>query len=110
MEKVELMQIEDSFMIDSIGLILIPSFDLPPEGNWKNITEEVTIRNLEGVEITAEALFSIAHLNIKDPTVNVSKRWPILISLRGICKELVPVGSTIFVSKSTREAVTGQNV
>jgi hypothetical protein len=33
MDKVELMQIEDSFMIESIGLILIPSFELPSEGD-----------------------------------------------------------------------------
>ena len=109
MDKVELMKVEDTFLIESIGLVLAPSFDLPPEGKWVNINETVTIGTPEGKAITAEALFSVAHMNIKDPAISVSKRWPILVSLKGVGKECVPVGSVVYVTQSTKQAVTGQN-
>lgn len=60
MEKVELMQVKDTFMIESIGLVLAPSFELPPEGKWQSITEEVTIHTPDGGEFSTEALFSSA--------------------------------------------------
>ncbi|MBU2983986.1 hypothetical protein KO528_01365 [Saccharophagus degradans] len=109
MNKVELMQIEDTFLIKSIGLVLAPSFDLPPEGKWVNISEVVTIKTPDGNEVCADALFSVAHLNIKDPSVSVNQRWPILLSLRGIKQEAVPVGSKVYVSPSTKKAVAGGN-
>jgi hypothetical protein len=108
-DKVELMKVEEAFMIESIGLVLAPSFTLPPEGKWKNIQERVTVETPDGNTIIADALFSIAHFNIKDPTVSASKSWPILVSLTGVAKENVPVGSTLYVSHSTKIAVTGQN-
>jgi len=103
------MKVEDTFLIDNIGLILAPLFELPPEGRWENITETITIRTPQGEEIKTEALFSVAHMNIKDPSVSVSKRWPILISLEGVTKKSIPIGSTVFVSKSTKRALTGKN-
>ena len=109
MDKVELMQVEDTFLIESIGLVLAPPFELPPEGKWTNITEEISVRTPAGAEYSANALFSVAHLNIEDPTVSASKRWPILVSLRGITKECVPVGSTIYVSRSTKQSIVGKN-
>lgn len=109
MGKVELMKVEDRFLIDSIGLVLAPSFKLPPGGKWINIKETVSIKTPEGNEVSAEARFSVAHMNIKDPNVCVSKRRPILVSLNGISKESVPIGSTVYVSQSTKQAVTGEN-
>ncbi len=109
MEKVELMRVEDTFMIESIGLVLAPSFELPPEEKWKNITEEITIQTPDGGEFSAEAFFSVAHLNIKDPIVSVSKRWPVLVSLRQTSKEKVPVGSKVYVSQAIKNAITGRN-
>ena len=48
-------------------------------------------------------------MNIKDPSVSVRKRWPIIVSLKSVSKESVPVGSAIYVSQSTKQAVTGKN-
>jgi hypothetical protein len=103
----ELMKIEDTFMIKSMGLVLVPSFELPLNGKWKNITEQVIIETPGGKTLNVEAFFSVAHLNIKDPTVSASKRWPILVTLRGVEKESVPVGSKIFVSPDTKKSITG---
>ena len=109
MDKVALMEVEDTFLIESIGLMLAPSFDLPQEGKWVNINETVTIQTPEGKNLSAEALFSVAHLNIKDPSISVTKRWPILVSLKGVSKDCVPIGSTIYVTQSTKQSVVGQN-
>jgi len=35
LEKVELMKVEDAFMIERLGVILAPSFEPPPEGRWE---------------------------------------------------------------------------
>ncbi|WP_041324536.1 hypothetical protein [Saccharophagus degradans] len=109
MDKVELMKVEDTFAIESIGLVLAPSFDLPQQGKWVNINETVTIETPEGKSLSADALFSVAHLNIKDPSVSVTKRWPILVSLKGVSKESVPIGSTVYVSQLTKQSIIGQN-
>ena len=110
MEKVELMTVEDTFLIESIGLMLAPSFDLPPVCKRVNINETITIQTTEGKYISAEALFSVAYLNIKDPSVSGSKRRPILLSLKGVSKESMPVGSTIYVTQSKKLALAGLNV
>jgi len=109
MDRVELMKIEDTFMIESIGLVLAPSFDLPPEGKWKNINETVAIKTPEGLELEVKALFSVVHMNIKDPTVSAKKRWPVLVSLKEVKKESIPVGSTVFVAQSTKLSLVGSN-
>lgn len=109
LDKVELMIVTDSFMIESIGLVLVPSFELPAEGKWENISEKVTIKTPNGDEILVDAFFSVAHMNIKDISVSASKRWPVLVSLRGVKKESVPIGSVVYVSKSTKKAIFGQN-
>ena len=109
MSEVELMKIEDTFLIESIGLVLAPSFELPPKCTWVNINETVVLETPKGIKISAEALFSVAHMNIKDPTVSVSKRWPIIVSLKNISKECVPIGSIVYVSHSTKQAVAGEN-
>lgn len=108
MDKVELMKIEETYKIEGRGLILAPSFELPPSGKWENITEQVLIQTPRGEEIIADAMFSVAHLNVKDPNVSISKRWPLIVSLNGISKENVPVGSLVFVSIETKYAVAGK--
>ncbi len=109
MDNIELMKVEDTFLIKSIGLVLAPSFELPPDGKWVNISETVNIKTPEGCDISAEALFSIARLKLKDPSVSVSKRCSILVSLKGISKECVPIGSVVYVSHSTKQAIVGKN-
>lgn len=108
MDKVKLMTIEGTIMLPGNRLVLTPTFDLPSEDAWQNINERVVIQNPEGMELETEALLSVAHLNIRDPLVSFSKRWQIFISLSGIEKESVAVGSTVFVSPSTKKAVKGQ--
>ena len=103
------MRIEDTFFIKSFGLVLTPSFDLPSEKKWVNISEIVTIETPDGKEVCAEALFSVAHLNIKDPSASVNKRWPILIALHGIKQGAVPVGSKVYVTPLTKKTVIGSN-
>ncbi len=109
MEKVELMRVQDTFYIESIGLVLAPSFELPKNGNWVNIREEVTIKTPNGKEMNVKALFSLTHLNIKDPEVNVSKRWPVILSLFDVEKKDIPVGSTVYVDKSTKSSLLVSN-
>lgn len=106
MDRVELMKVDDVFMIERIGLVVSPSFDLPVAGGRVNINETVMIKTPDGKEVLVEALFSVAHLKIHDPSVSVKKRWPVFVSLKGVAKENVPVGSSVYVSQSTKRILT----
>ncbi len=105
MDKVEIMRIEGTFMVKSYGLILTPSFELLPNGKWEDINEVITIQKPDGSKIEANGLFSVAHMNIKDPSVSISKRWPILLSLKGISKEEVPIGSIVLGTQETKASI-----
>ena len=107
MQKVELMEVQDTFDIKNVGVLVVPSFDLPPQGKWQSLTELVTVKVPGGQQIEAEALFSMIHVNIRDPEVGANKRWQIVLSFRTLPKTDLPVGSKIFVSKSAYEAVRG---
>lgn len=106
-QQVKLMEIQDTFDIKSVGVLVVPSFDLPPQGKWQSLNELVTIEIPDGRQIEAEALFSVFHLNISDPEVKANKRWKIVVSFKTLTKADLPIGSKVFVSKSAYEAVHG---
>jgi hypothetical protein len=107
MQNFQLMEVKDIFNISSIGVLVAPLFDLPPHGKWKAFSEVVTIKPPEGdfFELTAD--FSAMHLNIKDPSISVTKRWQIVVSFKNIEKFQIPLGSKVLVSAAAIEMVTG---
>lgn len=107
MQRFELMVVEDAFDIKSVGVLLSPSFDLPPHGKWQTFNETVSIQLPNGELIEADARFSAIHLNISDPTVGANKRWQIVASFKNLTKNEVPVGSKVFVSSKAMEAIKG---
>lgn len=85
-------------------LIIHPDLSVPPAG-WNQRTETVTILTPEGREFEATATFCLSHINIKDPRVSIDQRWRVIVCLEGMTSDSVPVGSKIFVSRETREAL-----
>ena len=85
-------------------LIIHPDLSVPPAG-WKERTETVTILTPEGREFEATATFCLSHINIKDPRVSIDQRWRVIVCLQGMTSDSVPIGSKIFVSRETRDAL-----
>jgi hypothetical protein len=109
MTKVELLTVEDRFQLSGVGLTVVPDFPVPK--GWANVSAVVTVVTPNGEEFDAVAQCNLTHFNFRstDAMASIDRRWRILLSLPDVLKERVPVGSRIFVSKSVRTAVLGEN-
>jgi hypothetical protein len=77
----ELLTVADYFDITGRGLVLVPDFDLPQQGNWKNFSASVVVLTPTGQRLELQADCSLVHFNIRDPKVDVSKRWRVSVAL-----------------------------
>ena len=93
------MTIENSFHVESKGLILAPDLPAFREKNWENFTDEVTIQTPSGKESTYTASFELAYFNIHDPKRGKDSFCRIVISLKGACKKTVPIGVSFLSEK-----------
>jgi hypothetical protein len=109
LENKPLLEVTDTFNISSIGLLVVPSFDLPPNGKWESFSELVTVEHPDGSKFQLNANFSVIHLNIRDLSVGANKRWQIVCSFKGIEKSAVPAGSKIYVSTHAMLMVKGEH-
>ena len=108
MSRVELLTVEDCFLIEGRGTIVIPDFSVPK--GWKDRTETVTVTRPDGHEYEAKAQFSMAHFRPLNPKASIDQRWRIIVLLLGGKKEEVPPGSKISVSQEIRDAILPHNV
>ena len=104
MTSIELLTISDYFQLPKIGLVLAPDFALPKTG-WSNFGSEVVVERPDGSQLPTTAKFSQTHFLIKDPSVPIDKRWRITVSLPGLTKRNVPIGSKILVTPATAARV-----
>ena len=103
MNRVELLTVEDRFLIEGRGVIVIPDFAVP--NGWKNRTEIVAVVTPDGQQYEAAAWFNMSHFKPVDPNSPVEKRWRIIILLLDRKREELPVGSKILVSQEARDAI-----
>jgi len=97
MTSIELLTISDYFQLPKIGLVLAPDFSLPRAG-WTNFASEVVVERPDGSQLPTTAKFSQTHFLIKDPSVPIDKRWRITVSLPGLTKRDIPIGSKVLVA------------
>src|SRR5262245_36148282 len=103
MNLVELLTVEDSFLIKGRGVVVVPDFSVPD--GWKNRTEMVVVEKPDGRRYDTTANLNMAHFNISDPGAPIDKRWRVVVTLPELKKEEIPIGSRIFVSETIRNAV-----
>jgi len=104
------MTVEDTFLVKGIGLLLSPSFEVSNSAKWERITEDLVVQNPERQEFVVSGLFELAHFNIRDPDVPGSERWKIQLVLQDVSPEFVPIGSVIFSTQETKNAVMGTGI
>ncbi len=105
MEHVELLQVEDCFLIRGRGIVLLPDFSVPKAG-WENCQEVVRLETPDGKQQDIEARIELTHFNISDPNATVDQRWRVVVQLRNTL-EKPPVGSKVFASKRLHYALAG---
>lgn len=102
-ELVELFSIEDCFLIEARGAIVIPTFSVP--NGWKDRTETVTVKKPDGQRYETTAQFSMSHFRPVNPKASLDERWRVVVLFPNGKKEELPVGSKILVSREIRNAI-----
>ena len=114
MERVVLITVEQTFCLRSdihpeqCVLIVHPDLSVPPTG-WKERSERVAVLTPDGREFEVTAQISLSHFNIKRE-VTIEQRWRVTISFQGMTSDDIPDGSTILVSRDTRDALLPKSV
>lgn len=81
-----LLTVEDTFLISGRGLVVVP--DIEPAAQATNFTGAVTIEPPAGVAFETNAEFSWTHFR--------PGGMKCLLTLPGVSKEAVPIGSRIY--------------
>jgi hypothetical protein len=107
MNRVELLTVEDCFLIEGRGVVVIPDFSVPD--GWKDRKETVAVTTPDGEQYKAVAQFSMSHFSLLDPKASIDKRWRVVVLLLNRSKEELPVGSKISVSQEIKDAILPHN-
>jgi hypothetical protein len=108
MSRVELLAVQDCFLIEGRGVVVIPDFSVP--NGWKDRAETVAVTKPDGQMYEAAAQFSMSHFRLLDRTASLDRSWRIIVLLLDRKKDDLPVGSKIAVSQETRDAILPHNV
>ncbi|HEU0302913.1 MAG TPA: hypothetical protein VFR37_25855 [Longimicrobium sp.] len=108
MKMVELLTVQDRFDLSSAGLTVVPDFSVP-SGRWSDIVTEVTVIRPDQTSISASGRFGRWHFNIPDPSVPLDKRWRVVLSIPGVTKDDVPVGSVVLVPEEVADEILHGN-
>jgi hypothetical protein len=67
----------------------------------------VVVLTPTGQRLELQADFSLVHFNIRDPKVDVSKRWRVSVALPSATKQMVPIGSRLLGDANVSAALMG---
>lgn len=108
MSRVELLTVQDCFLIVGRGVVVIPDFSVP--NGWKDRAETVAVTTPDGQVYETAARCSMSHFLLLDRTASLDRSWRIVVLLLDRKKDKLPVGSKISVSQETRDAIFPHNV
>jgi hypothetical protein len=97
-----LLTVEDHFLIEGRGLLVVPAGDLPDLG-FRTFSTEARIQRPDRTEITTVVRFELQHLRL----IGGGSKWNIAVVLPEATKESVPIGSRVVVSPDDRERLRG---
>src|SRR5262245_26251768 len=97
------MQVEECFALEHIGLALTPDFPVSRHEKWNDFDTQVLVITPNGEQKEFQAKFSRWHFNFRDPGVDISRHWRIVVSLPSASKEDVPVGSVVWVTPAIKQ-------
>jgi translation elongation factor EF-Tu-like GTPase len=104
MNHVELLTVQDCFLIEGRGVVVTPDF--PVHHGWKDRTDTVLVVKPDGQQHQASIRFSMSHFRMLDPKAS---GWRVVALLLKGKKEDLPEGSKILVSQEVRDAILAHN-
>ncbi len=102
-----LLAVENHFLLEKSGLIILP--DMPVPANWKQLSYETTVKieKPEGSLLELQLMVNWAHFNIRDPKATIDQRWRLTFTFPDASKTDVPVGSKVYVSAADHAKIKG---
>ena len=92
----EILTVADHFEIRGRGLVLVPDFDPPMNGHWKNFSQTVIVLTPGGQRLELQADFTPIHFHIRDPNAaHFREPWRVSVALPSGTKQTVPIGSKL---------------
>ena len=104
-DRVELMQVEECFALEHIGLALTPDFPVSRHEKWNDFDTQVLVITPNGEQKEFQANFQMWHFNFRGPGVDISRCWRIVVSLPNASIEDAPVGSRVWVTHDIKQAL-----
>lgn len=104
-ELSELLIVQDHFMIEGRGLLLLPDFPLPEF--WENRQEKVIVKVEHRPDLEAMASFEATHFHITPPAPLVY-RWRLVIVFAESHKADIPIGAKLFVTEELKSKIFRQ--
>lgn len=103
-----LLEVQERFQLtNSVGLVIVPDFDLP--SGWKNIKTIIRLETPNGMSKKCQGNFIMTHFNIADPNISIQKRWRVVLSLPKAKKTDINIGSKIFVNRFIYDKIVSKN-
>jgi len=89
-----LLTVEDTFLIDGRGLVVVPPIDLPPEPlRLTPFSDELRIERPDGTEMQALVKFASEHFSLRGG----GSKWHVTPMIPDGTRESIPIDSRLFV-------------
>jgi hypothetical protein len=103
-----LLTVDQHFLIKGRGLTVLPLIDYPTDFLYKPFLDQVVVRPPEKDEITFTAKFNLEHHTGHYPNGEIWDADYIVLQLPEGTKELVPVGTQVFVTQELLHYIKGE--
>ena len=104
MHDTTLLTVEDHFLLEGRGLIVVPLLDVPSDGGFKPFSDTVLVRRPDGKVQEFTANFALEHFRM----VGGGSKWNVTPMIPDGTKDTIPVGSLILVSETTQKRLNGE--
>lgn len=109
MYECKLLEVQDHFQLTGIGLTVHPDFSVPQNGKWNDYQSKAKVITPEGKETVIKVHIGTWHFNIRDHEVDIDKRWRVILSFPDGNKDLIPIGSEVFVTEKDFKRIRGSS-
>lgn len=103
MKNEELLTVDDHFLIEGVGLVVVPHLEVPDKG-FSNFDEKALILSPDGQVVSHDVSFRVEHLSMKDG----KSEWNIAVVFPKAKKTDIPVKSVVKVSQDVLDRPHGE--
>ena len=103
--NVRLLKVEDHFLIEGRGFLVVPLIDLPEAcRNFKPFSTETMIKRPNQSHEIFTVSFQIEHFSL----IGGGSKWGLAVMIPNATKDTVPIGSTLFINEEDNKKLKGE--